>query len=90
MLNLWDWIYADRDDRVLIALAVYVVGGIAYQRTVMHQRGWKQFPNYSLWAGMFGFVKVSMERALHFLHLRRRGRIVVSSPSYIPKTMYTS
>ena len=41
---------------VLIAVAVYLLGGIAYQRTVMHQRGWRQLPNYALWAGIFGFV----------------------------------
>ncbi|KAL2043068.1 hypothetical protein N7G274_004128 [Stereocaulon virgatum] len=40
----------------LIAAAVYLLGGIAYQRTVMHQRGWRQLPNYNLWAGIFGFV----------------------------------
>ena len=44
----------------LIAAAVYVLGGIAYQRTVMHQRGWRQLPNYNLWAGIFGFVSVSI------------------------------
>lgn len=43
----------------LIAAAVYLLGGIAYQRTVMHQRGWRQLPNYSLWAGIFGFLEVS-------------------------------
>lgn len=43
----------------LIAAAVYLLGGIAYQRTVMHQRGWRQLPNYTLWAGIFGFVSVS-------------------------------
>lgn len=42
----------------IIAAAVYVLGGIAYQRTVMHQRGWRQLPNYSLWASIFGFVSV--------------------------------
>ncbi|KAE8149642.1 mannose-6-phosphate receptor binding domain-containing protein [Aspergillus avenaceus] len=41
----------------LIAVVAYLVGGCAYQRTVMHQRGWRQCPNYSLWAGMFDFVK---------------------------------
>ncbi|KAJ9630413.1 Cation-independent mannose-6-phosphate receptor CI-MPR [Taxawa tesnikishii (nom. ined.)] len=41
----------------LIAVLVYLVGGCVYQRTVMHQRGWRQLPNYSLWAGMAGFVK---------------------------------
>ncbi|KAI9369013.1 mannose-6-phosphate receptor binding domain-containing protein [Aspergillus egyptiacus] len=44
----------------LIAVAAYLLGGCAYQRTVMHQRGWRQCPNYSLWAGMFDFVKVSL------------------------------
>lgn len=43
----------------LIAAAVYLLGGIAYQRTVMHQRGWRQLPNYNLWAGIFGFLNVS-------------------------------
>ncbi|KAL4911217.1 hypothetical protein BDW74DRAFT_6212 [Aspergillus multicolor] len=41
----------------LIAVAAYLVGGCAYQRTVMHQRGWRQCPNYSLWAGIFDFFK---------------------------------
>ncbi|KAH8422728.1 putative vacuolar sorting receptor (Mrl1) [Aspergillus melleus] len=41
----------------LIAVAAYLIGGCAYQRTVMHQRGWRQCPNFSLWAGMLDFVK---------------------------------
>jgi len=45
---------------VLIAVIVYVVGGCVYQRTVMHQRGWKQLPNYALWAGIAGFASVSI------------------------------
>ncbi|KAF2091539.1 mannose 6-phosphate receptor domain-containing protein [Saccharata proteae CBS 121410] len=39
----------------LIAVMVYVLGGCVYQRTVMHQRGWRQLPNYSMWAGIAGF-----------------------------------
>jgi hypothetical protein len=39
-------------------LAVYLVGGLFYQRTVMHARGWRQLPNYSLWAGIGGFIQV--------------------------------
>ncbi|KAI4177127.1 MAG: hypothetical protein LQ343_000609 [Gyalolechia ehrenbergii] len=35
---------------LVIFLAVYLLGGIAYQRTVMHQRGWRQLPNYTVWA----------------------------------------
>ncbi|KAJ5894168.1 hypothetical protein N7495_005859 [Penicillium taxi] len=42
---------------MLIAVAVYLIGGCAYQRTVMHQRGWRQCPNFSLWAGMLDFIK---------------------------------
>lgn len=42
----------------VIAFLVYVVGGVFYQRTVAHARGWRQLPNYSLWAGIWSFVKV--------------------------------
>jgi cation-dependent mannose-6-phosphate receptor len=45
-----------------IAVLVYVVGGIFYQRTVAHARGWRQLPNYSLWAGIWSFVKVCLRR----------------------------
>ncbi|KIX02000.1 uncharacterized protein Z518_07939 [Rhinocladiella mackenziei CBS 650.93] len=38
-----------------IALLVYLIGGIVYQRNVMHQRGWRQLPNYAVWAGLFSF-----------------------------------
>ncbi|KAF2243342.1 mannose 6-phosphate receptor domain-containing protein [Trematosphaeria pertusa] len=41
---------------VLIAVLVYLVGGCVYQRTVMHQRGWRQLPNYQMWAGIARFV----------------------------------
>ena len=44
----------------IIAAAAYLLGGIAYQRTVMHQRGWRQLPNYALWAGIWGFVMVRL------------------------------
>lgn len=44
---------------VLIAVIVYLVGGCVYSRMVLQQRGWRQVPNYNLWAGMFGFFKVS-------------------------------
>jgi cation-dependent mannose-6-phosphate receptor len=43
---------------ILIAVLVYLVGGWVYQRTVMHQRGWRQLPNYALWAGIWGFLSV--------------------------------
>lgn len=41
-----------------ITVLVYILGGIFYQRTVAHARGWRQLPNYSLWAGIWNFVKV--------------------------------
>ncbi|CAO1599816.1 MAG: hypothetical protein LQ349_004204 [Xanthoria aureola] len=41
----------------LIFLAVYVLGGIAYQRTVQHQRGWRQLPNYNVWASIFSVLR---------------------------------
>ena len=44
---------------VLIFVVVYFVGGCVYSRMVLQQRGWRQLPNYALWAGMFGFVRVS-------------------------------
>lgn len=43
----------------LITIAVYFAGGVFYQRTVANARGWKQLPNYSLWAGIWSFVSVS-------------------------------
>lgn len=42
-----------------ITVLVYLIGGCVYQRSVMHQRGWRQCPNYAVWAGLFGFVAVS-------------------------------
>ncbi|KAL9114916.1 MAG: hypothetical protein Q9227_001159 [Pyrenula ochraceoflavens] len=42
-----------------IAILVYLVGGCAYQRTVMHQRGWRQCPNYGAWASICSFIGVS-------------------------------
>ncbi len=41
-----------------VALLVYFIGGIFYQRTVANARGWRQLPNYSLWAGIWSFVRV--------------------------------
>jgi cation-dependent mannose-6-phosphate receptor len=41
-----------------IFLVVYFAGGVFYQRTVAHARGWRQLPNYNLWRGIFSFVTV--------------------------------
>lgn len=43
----------------IIAVLVYFLGGIFYQRNVAHARGWRQLPNYSMWAGIWNFIKVS-------------------------------
>jgi cation-dependent mannose-6-phosphate receptor len=43
---------------MMIAIMVYIVGGCVYSRVVLNQRGWRQLPNYSLWAGIFGFFRV--------------------------------
>ncbi|CAJ2510269.1 Uu.00g061690.m01.CDS01 [Anthostomella pinea] len=39
-----------------IAILVYLLGGIFYQRAVANARGWKQLPNYSLWASVWSFI----------------------------------
>lgn len=56
---------------VLIAVLVYLVGGCVYQRTVMHQRGWRQLPNYQMWAGIARFVAVSCPFPPH-CYLRKK------------------
>lgn len=43
-----------------ITIAVYFAGGVFYQRTVANARGWRQLPNYSLWAGMWNVISVSI------------------------------
>ncbi|KAM3517724.1 hypothetical protein NHJ13051_008734 [Beauveria bassiana] len=40
----------------IIAVLVYAIGGVCYNRTVAHARGWRQLPNYSLWAGIWSFI----------------------------------
>jgi cation-dependent mannose-6-phosphate receptor len=47
---------------IIITVLVYFVGGCVYQRTVMHQRGWRQLPNYAMWAGIYRFVAVSSHK----------------------------
>ncbi|KAF9962101.1 Cation-independent mannose-6-phosphate receptor CI-MPR [Mortierella alpina] len=40
-----------------VAVFVYFVGGIAYNRIVHHARGLKQIPNYQSWVDGFDFIK---------------------------------
>ncbi|KAG6037514.1 hypothetical protein E4U41_005043 [Claviceps citrina] len=44
---------------LVIAILVYVLGGVFYNRTVTNARGWRQLPNYSLWARIWNFFSVS-------------------------------
>ncbi|KAJ6446774.1 mannose-6-phosphate receptor, binding protein [Purpureocillium lavendulum] len=41
---------------LLVAVLVYALGGVFYNRTVTHARGWRQLPNYSLWSGIWNFI----------------------------------
>ncbi|KAJ2905939.1 hypothetical protein MKZ38_003727 [Zalerion maritima] len=65
-----------------IAVLVYVFGGIFYQRTVAHARGWRQLPNYSLWAGIWSFISdmfvIATSSCAQFLP-HRRGYSALSS-----------
>jgi cation-dependent mannose-6-phosphate receptor len=67
-----------------ITVLVYLIGGCVYQRSVMHQRGWRQCPNYGVWAGLFGFIGVSHIPNLFFLPsfpLRSRRETLVNRSS---------
>lgn len=47
---------------LVIAVLVYLLGGVFYNRTITHARGWRQLPNYSLWAGIWSFICVRSSR----------------------------
>ncbi|KAG6060830.1 hypothetical protein E4U32_003228 [Claviceps aff. humidiphila group G2b] len=40
---------------LVIAILVYALGGVFYNRTISNARGWRQLPNYTLWAGIWNF-----------------------------------
>ncbi|KAI9645790.1 Cation-independent mannose-6-phosphate receptor CI-MPR [Ciborinia camelliae] len=61
----------------VIAIMVYFLGGVFYQRNVAHARGWRQLPNYSFWAGIGNFIKRPLGMARPFYRL---WRISSSSP----------
>jgi cation-dependent mannose-6-phosphate receptor len=44
-----------------IAILVYFLGGVVYQRNVAHARGWRQLPNFSMWSGIWSFITVSRQ-----------------------------
>ncbi|KAI1452045.1 mannose 6-phosphate receptor domain-containing protein [Annulohypoxylon moriforme] len=68
-----------------IAVLVYLLGGIFYQRTVANARGWKQLPNYSLWASVWShicdFFVIVTSSCARFLPNRRGYHYVSGSPS---------
>ncbi|KAG9257137.1 putative vacuolar sorting receptor [Emericellopsis atlantica] len=70
---------------VLIAVLVYFLGGIFFNRTVNHARGWRQLPNYSLWAGIWSFlcdmVVITMASCARFFPGRRGYSSLRSGPS---------
>lgn len=57
----------------IIAVLVYAIGGVCYNRTVTHARGWRQLPNYSLWAGIWSFISVRPTASKPHLPFNRRG-----------------
>ncbi|ORY59129.1 mannose-6-phosphate receptor binding domain-containing protein [Pseudomassariella vexata] len=69
----------------IIAVLVYLGGGIFYQRAVANARGWRQLPNYSLWAGIWSFVSdvfvMTTSSCARFLPSRRGYRYISGSSS---------
>ncbi|KAI8627332.1 mannose 6-phosphate receptor domain-containing protein [Xylariaceae sp. FL1651] len=41
---------------LVVAVLVYLLGGIFYNRIVANARGWRQLPNYSIWASVWSFI----------------------------------
>lgn len=67
-----------------IAIIVYFLGGVFYQRNVAHARGWRQLPNYSMWAGIGSFVKVSGNTLLQPLKQRVFPRVASVRDGILP------
>ncbi|KAK7408397.1 Cation-independent mannose-6-phosphate receptor CI-MPR [Neonectria punicea] len=70
---------------LVIAVLVYLLGGIFYNRTVAHARGWRQLPNYSLWAGIWSFIcdlfVMALSACFRSVSSRRGYRHLSTSPS---------
>ncbi|KAH7374490.1 mannose-6-phosphate receptor binding domain-containing protein [Plectosphaerella cucumerina] len=70
---------------LIIAVLVYFGGGVFYQRTVAHARGWRQLPNYTLWSGIWNFISdifiITLSSCARLLPGRRGYRHLSSSPS---------
>lgn len=70
-----------------IALLVYVIGGVVYQRNVMHQRGWRQLPNYAVWAGLFGFISVRLAHSFNQFQILRAFSFPALCPIFLNGTL---
>ncbi|KAK5627961.1 hypothetical protein RRF57_003676 [Xylaria bambusicola] len=44
---------------LVVAVFVYLLGGVFYNRTVGNARGWRQLPNHAMWQGIWSFICVS-------------------------------
>ncbi|RKF65645.1 putative mannose 6-phosphate receptor-like protein [Erysiphe neolycopersici] len=63
----------------IIAILVYFLGGVFYQRNVAHARGWRQLPNYVIWAGIGNFIKVSWYFFSNRLSLEKPSRDIFTA-----------
>lgn len=76
---------------LVIAVLVYLLGGIFYNRTVAHARGWRQLPNYSLWAGIWSFfcdmIVIILASCCRGLRFRRGYRHLSTSPTRRDRNM---
>lgn len=71
---------------VVIAILVYFIGGIFYSRNVSHQRGWRQLPNYSFWAGIGNFIHVSWGKISSMGKRMRRPRSIGVRDGLLPSS----
>lgn len=69
---------------LLVAVLVYLGGGIFYQRTVANARGWRQLPNYSMWANIWSSISdlfvIATSSCARFLPSRRGYHYIGGSP----------
>ncbi|KAK7749275.1 Cation-independent mannose-6-phosphate receptor CI-MPR [Diatrype stigma] len=68
-----------------ITVLVYLLGGIFYNRAVSNARGWKQLPNYTLWASVWSFITdlfvIALSSCARFLPSRRGYHSLAGSPT---------
>jgi cation-dependent mannose-6-phosphate receptor len=59
-----------------------------YQRSVAHARGWRQLPNYSLWAGIGDFIQVSLKDLIAGAKYVREPRVASVRDGILPTMEY--